>query len=124
MNALSHARHAYSASAAPIRTAGKLEFEAIARITRKMQVAAKKGRPGFGALVEALHDNTRMWNIFAIDVADPNNSLPKELRANLFYLAEFTNHHTSKVLAREASVDPLVEINTSILRGLSKGAIK
>ena len=121
MNALSHARNAYSASATPIRTAGKLEYEAVARITRKLQSAVKLGRPGFGALVEALHDNKKLWTIFAIDVADSNNQLPSELRANLFYLAEFTNQHTSKVLARQATAQPLIEINMSILRGLSKG---
>jgi flagellar protein FlaF len=73
-------------------------------------------------LAEALYDNRKLWGIFATDVADPGNPLPKDLKARLFYLAEFTNHHTSKVLAREASVEPLIDINTAILRGLRSGA--
>ncbi|SFT96306.1 flagellar protein FlaF [Sedimentitalea nanhaiensis] len=81
------------------------------------------GPAGFTSLAEALHDNRKLWNIFAIDVADPGNSLPKDLKARLFYLAEFTNHHTSKVLARQASVEPLLEVNTAIMRGLrSRGS--
>ena len=123
MNALSQAQRAYSAVSAPTRTARSTEYEAVARITHQMQSADAKGSAGFAALVEALHANKKLWRIFAIDVADAANPLPKDLKARIFYLAEFTQQHTSKVLARRESVAPLLEINTAILRGLrSSGA--
>lgn len=122
MNALSQARRAYSAASAPTRTNRGTEYEAVARITARMRTAHSQGASGFAALAEALHENRKLWKIFATDVADPGNRLPQDLRARLFYLAEFTTHHTSKVLARRATVEPLLEINTAILRGLRSGA--
>jgi len=122
VNAISQAQRAYSSASAPIRTTRGIEYDAIARITYRLKSAATNGQGGFVALAEAMHENNRMWRIFAIDVADAKNPLPKELKARIFYLAEFTRHHTSKVLARTASAAPLVETNLAILRGLRGGA--
>ena len=122
MNAHSQALRAYSAASAPTRTSRNLEYEAVAQITHRLQSADKKGAEGFAQLVEALYDNKKLWGIFAVDVADAANQLPKDLKARLFYLAEFTQQHTTKVLARQATVAPLLEINNSILRGLRSGA--
>lgn len=119
MNALSQAHRAYSAAVAPTRTPKRIEYEAVARVTARLQEAAQLGSADFPALAAALHENARLWTLFAADLADKDNGLPVGLRARLFYLAEFTRHHTSKVLARTDSVTPLLEINTAILRGLS-----
>ncbi|MFC3118687.1 flagellar biosynthesis regulator FlaF [Jhaorihella thermophila] len=59
-----------------------------------------------------------MWNIFAADVASHANKLPAELKARLIYLAEFTQVHTRRVLAGEATVDALLDVNTAVMRGL------
>jgi flagellar protein FlaF len=56
----------------------------------------------------------------AADVADSLNSLAPQLRAQIFYLAEFTELHSKKVLRGEATAEVLIEINTSILRGLNQ----
>lgn len=122
MNAISQAQRAYSSASAPIRTTRGTEYEAIARITYQLKAAAAKGPDGFGALVDAMQSNNKLWQIFAVDVADKDNQFPKELKAQIFYLAEFTRHHTSKVLARKANVAPLLDINLAILRGLRTGA--
>lgn len=122
MNAISLAQKAYSSASAPTRTARSVEYEAVARITRQIRLAQQDGEKGFPALVEALHLNRKLWTIFATEVADANNPLPATLKADLFSLAEFTRRHTSKVLARTASVDPLLEVNASVLRGLRGGA--
>ncbi len=121
MNAISQAQRAYSTASTPTRTVKDTEYDAVARITSRIRSSHAKGPAGFTALAEALHDNRKLWSIFAADVADIGNTLPTDLKARLFYLAEFTHHHTSKVLAREASVEPLLEINTAILRGLRSG---
>jgi flagellar biosynthesis activator protein FlaF len=122
VNAQSQAQRAYSAASAPTRTPRDLEYDVVARITHRIRSADQKGAEGFPNLVAALNDNNRLWNIFAVDVADADNKLAKELKAQIFYLAEFTSHHTSKVLARKAGVAPLLEINTAILNGLRSGA--
>ncbi|QBF29712.1 flagellar biosynthesis regulator FlaF [Thalassococcus sp. S3] len=118
MNATMKARRAYSAAAVPTRTPRSLEYEVVAQVTHRIKAAAQRGTAGFSDLAQALHDNKRLWTLFARDLSDPENGLPAELKARLFYLAEFTFQHTSKVLAREDNVVPLLEVNAAILRGL------
>ena len=118
MNANRTAQRAYSAASAPARTTKDIEYDVLARITHRMRTTSGKGARGFPDLVRALRDNQKIWDIFAAEVADAANPLPAELKARLFYLSEFTRHHTARVLNRSDTVDALVEINTSVLRGL------
>ncbi|WP_322867090.1 flagellar biosynthesis regulator FlaF [Aquicoccus sp. G2-2] len=118
MNAQAQARTAYSQHGTPIRTPRGSEYEIFAKITHALRAAALKGRPGFAALATAIHDNRRLWTLLASDVADEANKLPKDLRARIFYLAEFTGAHSAKVLNEGASVAPLIEINAMMMRGL------
>ncbi|WP_170479295.1 flagellar biosynthesis regulator FlaF [Ruegeria arenilitoris] len=112
------AQRAYSQTAAPTRTPRDTEFEAISQITRRLKAAAARKATDFGEFVRALHENRRLWNLLANGVADKDNALPNELRAKIFYLAEFTDQHSSKVLNGNAVVEPLLEINMAVLRGL------
>ncbi len=123
MNALTLARSAYRSAQSPVRTARSTEYEAFARITSRMKKAASLGRSGFAALAEAIHDNRKLWAALASDVADAQNGLPQDLRARIFYLAEFTSHHSSLVLKRQADPNPLIEINTAIMRGLRSATV-
>ncbi|MGR3617487.1 MAG: flagellar biosynthesis regulator FlaF [Paracoccaceae bacterium] len=118
MNIALHAKGAYSGVASPARTHSDVEYEALARITKRIRSSSEVDRSNFAALAEALHDNQKLWDTFACDVADKKNGLPDELKARIIYLAEFTRHHTSAILSKQADVGPLVEINTSIMRGL------
>jgi len=114
---------AYASPAAPIRSPRGLEYEAIARITARLKAATETGTgagavSGYARLAGAIHDNRRLWTVLAADVADPGNPLPQELRARIFWLAEFTGRHSARVLQGDADPGPLIEINTAILRGL------
>ena len=77
MNAQSLAQRAYSSVSTPVRTNRGTEYEAIARITKRIRNAAADGSKGFPALAAALLDNRKLWTIFANDVADPGNRLAK-----------------------------------------------
>jgi flagellar biosynthesis activator protein FlaF len=46
------------------------------------------------------------------------NALPVPLRAQLISLAEFVRQHSMRVLAGRASIAPLIDINTAIMKGL------
>ena len=119
MNAQNLAHSAYAASAASTRTDRGTEYELIAQITHRIRAAAQKGPRAFPQLVQALSDNQRLWTALAVDVADPDNGLPQDLRARIFYLAEFVQKHTGEVLAKKAKLGPILEINAAVLRGLS-----
>ncbi|MCB2124408.1 MAG: flagellar biosynthesis regulator FlaF [Rhodobacteraceae bacterium] len=117
MNAHLMARSAYSGAAIPTRTGRGTEYEIFARVTRRLR-QAQAGEGGFAALVRALHDNRSLWTALAADVAVEANELPKPLRAQIFYLAQFTNEHSRRVMAGDATVDVLIDINTAVMRGL------
>ncbi len=116
MNASTLARRAYAPTSAPTKSERSIEYEVIARITYRLKAAIESS--DFPRLVHALHENRNLWRTFAINVADSENLLPNDLRARIFYLAEFTAHHTSKVIKEKVSAVPLLEVNTAIMRGL------
>lgn len=116
MNATEMAQSAYTKSAMPIRSTRGIEIDAFSQITHRLAKEAKSGN--YAALVAALHDNRKLWTILAADVADQGNQLPAETRARIFYLAEFTNLHTSRILTGAADTSALVEINSAIIQGL------
>lgn len=119
MNAIEQARRAYGPANSPTKNSRTVEFQAFAKIINRLKTSSEAGKSGFPALVAALHENRSLWTLLAIDVADPDNGLSEMLRAQIFYLAEFTDHQTSRVLRGEASVDSLIEINTAVMRGLA-----
>ena len=118
MNATLLAQSAYASPAAPMKTGRGAEYEAFSKVTNRLRAAHKTRN--FNESVKALHDNRQLWTLLAVDVADPGNGLPEELRARIFYLAEFTLVHTSRVLAGTASPEALIEINRTIMSGLKE----
>lgn len=117
VNAQLMARTAYSGAASPTRTGRGAEYEVFARITRRLR-QAQAGEGDYATLVRALHDNRSLWTALAADVALATNGLPADLRARIFYLSQFTAHHTRRVLAGEASAEVLIDVNTAVMRGL------
>ena len=124
MNVQTQALRAYAQNARTSQTPRGTEYELIARVTHRIKAAAEAGPQSYPQLVEALSDNQRIWTTLAVDVADEGNELPQELRARIFYLAEFVQQHTSKVLTRKGRITPLLEINAAVLKGLSGGRPK
>lgn len=109
---------AYARTDAPARSPRDVEYNLFARMTRRLSIAWSQRAGNYSALVGALHDNAAMWRTLAVDVADVGNSLPSPLRAQLFYLHEFTATHSQKVLDGTANAEVLIEINTAVMRGL------
>jgi len=118
MNASLQAQAVYGAPVAAIRTPRDIEYEVFARITRRLRTASADGSGGFAALVAALHDNRKLWDVLASDLAGDENGLPSPLRAGLLSLALFTERHTADVLRGNGTAEVLIEINTAVMRGL------
>jgi flagellar biosynthesis activator protein FlaF len=96
-----------------------IEQRALARVTGMLVSGAEKGG---AALAEACHMNRMLWTIFQTDLVLPENGLPDALKAQLISLAIWVQRYTTKVLFENASVDPLVSVNRSILEGLAAQA--
>lgn len=114
------AKSAYRCQASTIRTDRALEYDAFARVTQSLGLAANTTPTDIVALAKAVHENRRLWTILAADAADPKNPLPQSLRAQIVYLADFTRIHSSKILTGEATLAPLIDINTTVMRGLGE----
>lgn len=119
MTALAQAAVAYGHVQTHIRTPRGTEYEAIAKVTRALKSTAAHRDKRFPDFVAALQANRRLWIHLAASVADADNKLDPTLRARLFFLAEFTEEHSRKVLHESASTDILVEINSGVMRGLT-----
>ncbi|CAM4064331.1 flagellar biosynthesis regulator FlaF [Palleronia rufa] len=113
MNATLLARSAYTTSSTSMRAPRDTEYAAFARATSALKTAGT-----YSERAAAINKNRELWTLLACDVASPDNGLPAELRARIFYLAEFTDQHSSKVLRGDADLAALVEINTAIMAGL------
>ena len=118
MNTHNMAHATYGRPQTPVRSQRSIEYDLFARVTKRLSAAWAARGQDFAGLVRALHDNTTMWRTLASDVAEPGNGLPKQLRARLFYLYEFTAQHSPKILDDQASIEVLVDINTAVMRGL------
>lgn len=118
MTELDLARAAYGSKAAPVRTHRGSEYEAFARVTARLRKGISERPADFPHLASALHENRELWTVLASDVAGSANGLPPELRARLFYLAEFVDKHSGRVLQGKANGEILVEINATVMKGL------
>ncbi len=118
MNAQLFARTAYGRPETPIRSPRQIEYDLFARITQKLAHANQQRDADYPAFTKALHDNVHLWRVIASDVASSGNGLPEQLRARLFYLYQFTDQHSRKVMKHEAAAEVLIDINKAIMRGL------
>jgi flagellar biosynthesis activator protein FlaF len=71
----------------------------------------------------ALKYNQLLWSIIQADVAETDNALPEELKANLMSLSIFVDKQTSKGLTNpnDELYDSLININLNIAEGLMEG---
>ena len=114
MDVIDQAQRAYAGPA--LRTPRQAEHGVLSAVTASLRRADPEN---FASVAGALHDNRRLWTRLAADVAGPGNGLPQALRAQIFYLAEFTSHHSRRVLRGEAGLQPLIDVNTAVMRGLA-----
>lgn len=119
MNAIELARQAYAPSSFHLKTDRSVEAQAIGKITARLRISEERKDLNFPAFVAAIHENRKLWNTLAIDVIDDENGLNEALRAQIFYLSQFTEQHSAKVLKGDATAAALIEINTSVMRGLN-----
>lgn len=116
MNLPIRAEAAYSSNKPVIATGRGAEYQAFARATH--QLTSAMGSDSFIDLAAALETNRKLWSVLASDVLEGGNELPRELRARIFYLSEFTRAQTRKILEKTASAQALVDVNKAVMRGL------
>ncbi|MEM6972334.1 MAG: flagellar biosynthesis regulator FlaF [Pseudomonadota bacterium] len=107
---------AYGVAREATATPRAIEYDAFSRVTGGLTAASSAD--DYARLASALHDNLRLWTTLAADLAGDGNAYPAALRGQLISLARFVQRHSQAVLAQKATVAPLIEINTAVMRGL------
>jgi flagellar biosynthesis activator protein FlaF len=94
------------------------EYRLFAQVTAAL-IKARDEKLTLAPLVDALDWNRRLWSTLSTDCAAAGNALPNELRAQIVSLAMWVSRYSSDVATQGASIDPLIDVNKSIMEGLS-----
>lgn len=92
------------------------EFDASEQRYERLQLLANGVR-------NTLWKNERLWISLKLDLAESDNQLDENLRASLISLAIWVENHTQAVMAGGKNIRPLVDVNRSIIDGLSGRAL-
>lgn len=94
------------------------EYSALSKVTCMMQNHKNNTFGNITNLLIALNKNLKLWTIFASDVGQEKNGLPQNIKSIIFYLFEFTQAETHKIIRGEGDIEALIEINKSVMKGL------
>ena len=108
---------AYQRAAKQAEDPRSLEYRAFGQATAGL-VRAKEEKAVFGALADALDANRKLWTVLAADCSVPENALPLALRGQIISLALWVAKYSSQVLREGADIDPLIDINRTMMEGL------
>jgi flagellar protein FlaF len=97
------------------------EYRLFGQVTGALIDAKKTGVSG-GPLAEAIDWNRKLWRTLASDCLDDRNQLPKEVRAQIISLSLWVSKYSKQVTRTGAPMDPLIEINRTIMQGLQGAA--
>lgn len=107
--------NAYVQAQSSTETPRQTEYRLFAQVTRAL---IESQGDEFVDLAKAVNWNRRLWLVLQADCANDDNALPDSLRAGIISLAIWVDKHSRKVMSREGQVEPLIEVNRSIMEGL------
>ncbi|WP_185983586.1 flagellar biosynthesis regulator FlaF [Aureimonas mangrovi] len=94
------------------------ERDALQRSIEAMERAEAAG-PRSREAVEAVYLTRSLWTILVEDLANPENTLPEELRASLISVGLWIMREAEAIrLGKTQSFKSLIEISTTIREGL------
>jgi flagellar protein FlaF len=115
-----NAQNAYGATKKETMTPRSVEYHVFLQVTARLEDAQKNHSKKSVEYITALGNNQLLWNALAADVASVGNELPKQLKAQIFYLAQFMSKHTDDIRNGDKDLNPIIDINKMIMDGLSK----
>ena len=93
------------------------EFRLFAQVTNALISHRNCNDKG---TIEAIDWNRRLWLTLQSDVSSEANALSDDLRANLISLAIWVDRHSRAVMRGEASMEPLIQVNRTVMEGLAQ----
>jgi flagellar protein FlaF len=113
------ALQAYQTTSARTESPRELEYRLFGFVTGELMRVKAEGRENLQKFAEAVDRNRRMWSAFAVDCSGEGNELPKDLRATIMSLSMWVSRYSSEVIQDGADIEALIEINKSVMQGLS-----
>ena len=103
------------------RTASEkeIEYALFKQITEALQDVADQTQPEPAVWADAISRNLQLWTILAADLLNPDNAMSIEMKRGLLRLSDFVRINSLKILSGEGDLADLIEVNTSIMQGLS-----
>lgn len=98
------------------------EYRLFAQVTRALmgvQERTAQGTERGEAYYQAIGWNREMWQTLALDLRQPGNRLPDRLKAQLLSLALWVDKQSMRAMRGDASLDALIEVNRTVMAGLS-----
>lgn len=108
---------AYQRAATQADTPRELEYRAFGQVTAAL-VRVKEEQGSVAQVAEALDANRRLWSVLSADCSVPENQLPLTLRGQIISLALWVARYSSQVLREGAEIDPLIDVNRTMMEGL------
>ena len=109
--------HSYTVALNATENPRQTERRLFAQVTRALMECREDDSKSM--LAKAVHWNRRLWLALQSDCAMEDNVLPDKTRAGIISLAIWVDKHSRKVLRGEAKIQPLIDVNRSIMEGLS-----
>jgi flagellar biosynthesis activator protein FlaF len=110
---------AYQRAATQADSPRELEYRAFGQVTAALVRVREAGATEVSEIALALDANRRLWNVMSADCSMPENRLPLNLRASIISLALWVSKYSSEVLREGADIDPLIDVNRSMMEGLA-----
>jgi flagellar protein FlaF len=112
---------AYKAAQVATEDPRVTEYRLFGQVTGALIDVQKAGHSGT-PLVEAIDWNKKLWRTLAADCMDERNQLPQDLRAKIVSLSLWIAKYSRSVTREGASLDPLIQVNRTIMQGLNGAA--
>ncbi|MBN9553914.1 MAG: flagellar biosynthesis regulator FlaF [Alphaproteobacteria bacterium] len=97
------------------------EYRLFGQVTGALLDAKTSNAQG-APLIQAIDWNKRMWRTLAADCMDDRNALTEDLRAKIISLSLWVSKYSRRVTREKAPIDPLIEINRTVMQGLQAKA--
>ena len=110
---------AYQQAAEKAESPRDTEYRLFGQVTHALIAAATLDPSEIQARMNALDWNRRVWRVMAEDCLRDSNPLPEALRAQIVSISLWVGRHSSAVMRGQESFEDLIEVNRSIMQGLS-----
>ncbi len=107
----------YQSAQRTVEDSRTTEYRLFGQVTGAL-IDAKTANAVGAPLVHAVDWNKRLWRTLAADCMDDRNSLTEDVRAKIISLSLWVGKYSRSVTREKASLDPLIDINRTIMQGL------